>query len=73
MATSRDDYIIRCPACGAANRVPATSEGRAGQCGSCHAGLPPLYRTPVALTDRSFDEFVRGNPGPMLAEFWAPW
>lgn len=73
MTTSHDAYIIRCPACDAANRVPATSEGRAGNCGSCHAALLPLYRTPVALTDRSFDDFVRQYPGPILAEFWAPW
>ncbi len=73
MATSQDSYIIRCPACGAANRVPTASEGQAGKCGSCHASLPPLYRAPVALTDRSFDEFMSHYPGPVLAEFWAPW
>ncbi len=66
-------YLIRCPACAAANRVPPSSEGRAGKCGSCHAPLPPLYCLPVALTERSFDEFVRDYPGPILAEFWAPW
>jgi thioredoxin 2 len=73
MAASRDAYFTRCPSCGAANRVPASSEGRTGKCGSCHAALSPLYRTPVALTDRSFDDFVRDYPGPILAEFWAPW
>ncbi len=73
MAPSHDSYIIRCPACGAANQVPAESEGRSGKCGSCHAALPPLYRIPVALTDQSFDEFVVHYPGQVLAEFWAPW
>jgi thioredoxin 2 len=68
-----DTYLIHCPACGVANRVPAASEGRTGKCGSCRAALPSLYTRPVALTDRSFDSFVENYPGPVLAEFWAPW
>jgi len=68
-----ETFIIRCPACGVANRVPAASEGRGGKCGSCRAALPPLHTRPVPLTDRSFEDFVAGYPGSMLAEFWAPW
>lgn len=73
MTTSSDSYLIHCPACGIANRVPASSEGRAGTCGNCHGTLPPLYSRPVSLTDRSFDPFVESYPGPVMAEFWAPW
>jgi thioredoxin 2 len=73
MSPSSDSYIIPCPACGTANRVPAASEGLAGKCGNCHAALPPLHTRPVALTDRSFDDFVKSYRGPVLAEFWAPW
>ena len=69
----KDSYLVRCPGCGTANRVPAASEGTAGTCGSCHAPLPPLYTKPVALTERDFDSFVAAYPGPVLAEFWAPW
>lgn len=68
-----DSVIIRCPACGTANRVPRSTEGRAGNCGNCHGKLPPLYSRPVELTDATFDSFVQGYPGPVLAEFWAPW
>ncbi len=68
-----ETFIIRCPACGTANRVPAVSEGRAGKCGSCRTPLPPLHTRPVPLTDRNFDSFVAGYPGSVLAEFWAPW
>ena len=68
-----ESYLIHCPACGVANRVPAASEGKSGKCGSCRAPLPPLYSRPVALTDQNFDPFVEGYPGPVLAEFWAPW
>jgi uncharacterized paraquat-inducible protein A len=69
----KESYHIRCRSCGTVNRVPADSEGKAGQCGSCHAALTPLYTRPVALTDRSFDSFVAGYPGVIVAEFWAPW
>ena len=68
-----DTYLIRCPACGVANRVPAASEGRSGRCGSCRGLLPPLFTRPVALSEGDFDGFIAGYPGPVLAEFWAPW
>jgi thioredoxin 2 len=73
MPQTDTNYLVTCPACGTGNRVPAASEGRAGKCGNCHAMLPALYTRPMALTDSSFDAFVRGYPGPVLAEFWASW
>jgi len=73
MDTKDDSYLIKCQGCGTANRVPASSEGKGGKCGACHAPIPPLYTEPVALTDRSFDTFVKGYRGAVLAEFWAPW
>lgn len=69
----RESYIIHCPSCGTANRVPGTSEGKAGKCGNCHNALPPLHSRPVPLTDRSFDQFLKGYRGLVLAEFWAGW
>lgn len=69
----RDSYLIRCPACGTANRVPAATEGQRGTCGSCRVILPPLYTKPLPLTEGSFDTFLAGYPGPVVAEFWAPW
>ena len=73
MTQSANSYLVRCPACGTANRVPAAKEGAAGRCGNCGATLPPLYTHPIPLSDRGFDEFVNAYPGPILAEFWAPW
>jgi thioredoxin 2 len=73
MAQNDNAYLIHCPACGTANRVPAAKEGIAGRCGNCGASLPPLYTHPIPLSDRGFDEFVNAYPGPILAEFWAPW
>lgn len=66
-------YLVNCPACGSINRIPADREGLQGRCGACRTALPPLYRHPRPLTDSSFDDFVGFYPGPVLAEFWAPW
>jgi thioredoxin 2 len=57
-------YIVTCSACGTANRIPADKEGESGRCGRCHAALAPLYFRPQP---------TQGYPGPILAEFWAPW
>ena len=73
MTDSPDVYLITCPACKAVNRVPSGKKGEPGKCGNCHGQLPPLYLHPVPLTDTTFDSFVAGYPGPILAEFWAPW
>jgi thioredoxin 2 len=32
--------IVRCPGCGAANRIPAEKIGVAAKCGKCHTLLP---------------------------------
>lgn len=66
-------YTVTCAVCGAANRIPAEREGQAGRCGSCRATLAPLYYRPQPLDARSFDPFLQRYPGPILAEFWAPW
>ncbi len=33
-------HIVRCPECGAANRIPAEKSGVAAKCGKCHTLLP---------------------------------
>ena len=34
------DHIIRCPDCGAANKIPADKIGTPAKCGKCHSHLP---------------------------------
>jgi thioredoxin 2 len=68
-----NSFFLSCPNCGTANRVPGDKEGVAGTCGSCHGALPPLYWQPRQLSQSSFDDFSASYPGPLLAEFWAPW
>lgn len=66
-------YLATCPSCGKANRIPAHREGLQGRCGQCKSLLPALYIHPQTLDEDTFDRFVSGYPGPILAEFWAPW
>jgi thioredoxin 2 len=73
MDRSKESYMVKCPSCGASNRVPAEMAGKEGRCGECHGILPVLFMEPIALRDNSFREFLQGYPGPVLAEFWASW
>lgn len=66
-------FILTCPSCGTANRIPEEKEGLKGHCGNCRATLPALYFRPQRVTDQSFDDFIARYDGPVLAEFWAPW
>ena len=34
-----DTYIITCPECGAANRIPVDRMGKTAKCGKCHEAL----------------------------------
>ena len=62
---------IACPACLAANRVPAARTGEGPKCGKCGAAL--LDGAPVELGGEQFETFVQRTGLPVLADFWAPW
>ena len=62
---------IACPACLAANRVPAARLGEDPKCGKCGAAL--LDGKPVELREDQFESFVQRTGLPVLADFWAPW
>ena len=63
--------LVRCPHCGAQNRVPAERAGESPQCGQCHQ--PLLAGAPLELADENFDAVVDASPVPVLVDFWAPW
>jgi thioredoxin 2 len=66
--------MIRCPACGASNRVPPEkiAQGLKPVCGQCKAPLP-AGNEPVVVTDASFVAQVDESPLPVLIDLWAPW
>jgi thioredoxin len=64
-----DGQVLRCPACGQANRVPELGGGRKAVCGRCKTPLTPSG--PVTLTDANFRDTVAG--ARFVVDFWAAW
>ena len=69
-----DSQLIRCPSCGATNRVPLEKVKQALQpiCGRCKTPLP-MDGKPVTVTDATFAAEVERSPVPVLLDLWAPW
>jgi thioredoxin 2 len=69
-----DIQLIRCPSCGATNRVPLEKieQGLAPVCGRCKAPLPASNK-PLTVTDANFSAEVERSPVPVLLDMWAPW
>ncbi len=64
--------IVKCPHCGANNRVAVNSRKQA-VCGRCKNPLPAFSSMPVHLTDANFSETVEKSSLPVLIDFWAAW
>lgn len=66
--------MIRCPSCGATNRVPLEkiAQGLQAVCGRCKTALPADNK-PVTVTDATFAAEVERSPVPVLLDMWAPW
>jgi len=62
---------IVCPACDAANRVPAARMGDAPRCGACRKAL--FDGKPVPLSEERFRKHIRQSGIPILVDFWASW
>lgn len=72
----QEGIIVRCPGCGARNRIPAYRMKDKARCGRCGRPLPsgPTYEDrPVNVNDVNFQQEVIGFSGLVLVEFWAPW
>jgi len=69
-----DPLLIRCPVCGATNRVPLEKVklGLEPVCGRCKNPLPVSVK-PVTVTDATFVDEVERSPLPVLLDLWAPW
>jgi thioredoxin 2 len=69
-----DAQLIRCPACGASNRMPREKieQGLEPVCGRCKTPLPADGK-PVTVTDATFATEVERSPLPVLLDMWAPW
>ena len=69
-----DANLIRCPGCGADNRVPRDKieSGLSAICGRCKTPLPRAI-APLTVTDASFSSDVERSPLPVLVDAWAAW
>jgi thioredoxin 2 len=69
-----DVRLIRCPACGATNRVPTEKLGHGLEpvCGRCKTPLA-VDTKPITVTDGTFAADVELSPLPVLLDMWATW
>ena len=69
-----EPQLVRCPSCGATNRVPLEKIGKGLQpvCGRCKTALR-FENKPVNVTDANFAAEVERSPLPVLLDMWAPW
>jgi len=69
-----ETQLIRCPNCGATNRVRCAklAAGLRPVCGSCKTPLP-IEVKPVTVTDSTFAAEVEQSPVPVLLDLWAAW
>ena len=69
-----DSRLIRCPSCGANNRVALQKLEQELQpiCGRCR-NLLPIESKPFAVTDANFAAEIERSPVPVLLDLWAPW
>jgi thioredoxin 2 len=71
--------MIRCPACGATNRVSSEklAQGLAPRCGRCKAALafggPAPDGRPITVTDTTFPHEVERSSVPVVVDMWAAW
>ena len=65
--------LIRCPSCGATNRLPVQkiARGKKAVCGRCKT--PLAAAGPLTVTDATFADEVERSPLPVLVDLWAPW
>jgi thioredoxin len=66
--------VIRCPTCGANNRVDPerVAQGNEAVCARCQTPLT-ISHQPVTVTDATFSLEVERSPVPVLLDLWAPW
>jgi thioredoxin 2 len=72
-----EPQTIRCPSCGATNRISeaATEKLRGGLTPVCGRCKTPLAADPgpLTVTDATFSAEVERSPLPVLVDIWAPW
>lgn len=66
------ERLIKCPSCGATNRLPPPQPGRKAVCGKCKTPIPESAGV-IHVTDSTFAEEVERSAIPVLLDLWADW
>lgn len=74
MSAATEHQLMRCPSCGAINRVPRArlASGKQPVCGRCKTPLGATAH-PVTVTDQNFHDEVEAASLPVLLDLWAAW
>jgi thioredoxin 2 len=74
MSATTEHQLMRCPSCGATNRVPRArlESGKQPVCGRCKTPLGATARL-VIVTDENFHAEVESANLPVLLDLWAAW
>ncbi len=66
--------LIKCPHCGAVNRVPVERLKQNPLCGRCHQplSLSSVKDRPLDITDQTFAGLIMKYPGSALVMFFSP-
>jgi thioredoxin 2 len=73
MSTAQNAQILRCPNCGANNRVIKSQiSEKMPICGRCKAPLAAETH-PITVTDANYAAEIENSPLPVLLDLWAPW
>jgi thioredoxin len=73
--------IVRCPNCGAKNRIDERADHLQPRCGKCGEKLDTAAAKsdagggePLTVTDATFDQVLRSaGDKPIMIDAWAPW
>jgi thioredoxin 2 len=66
------ERLVKCPSCGATNRLPPLQPGRRAVCGKCKEPISEALG-PVSVTDSTFADEVERSSIPVLLDLWADW
>ncbi len=67
-----DTVMVRCPGCGAKNKVLAGKIESGPRCGRCGTGLS-IPRRAIEIAETDFEREVLQETIPTAVDFWAPW
>jgi thioredoxin 2 len=73
MTLDMNGVLLKCPSCGATNRLKFGSLERAARCGKCHAAIPSPS-SPIDIESAEvFDAVASNSSIPVVVDFWAAW